>query len=165
MKQSRLIYKISCSQCDDFYIGMTKRRLITRVNEHKKDEYSALFKHSCETGHIVDYSSPEIISKDSLLYRLQIKETLKIQEAFAYKSLNGNSGSLMLKLWWYNSVIIVYMYTLLKSIHSEVENVNRSLWNVLFVYISLILHINHEDSHTCVCVSVLAIMLAKIKQS
>ena len=78
---------------------MTKRRLMTRINEHKKDEYSALFRHSCETEHIVDYSSPEIIAKDSSLYRLQIKETLKIQEAFAYKSLNGNSGSLMLKLW------------------------------------------------------------------
>ena len=99
LKQSRLIYKISCSECDDFYIVMTKRRLQTRVNEHKKDEYSALYRHSCDTGHAIDYSSPEILTKDNYLYRLQIKETLKIQDTFAYKSLNGNTGSLMLKLW------------------------------------------------------------------
>ena len=90
---------MSCSDCDEFYIGMTKRRLQTRVNEHKKDEYSALYRHTCETGHSIDYSSPGILAKDCVLYRLQIKETLTIQSTFAYKSLNGNSGSLMLKLW------------------------------------------------------------------
>ena len=99
LKQSRLIYRISCGDCDEFYIGMTKRRLLSRVKEHEKDEYSALFRHSCDTGHAVDYSSPEIIAKDNSVYRLQIKETLKIHDTFAYKSLNGNSGSLMLKLW------------------------------------------------------------------
>ena len=77
---------------------MTKGRLQTRVNEHKKDECSALYKHNCETGHSIDYSSPGILAKD-VLYRLQIKETLTIQSTFAYKSLNGNSGSLLLKLW------------------------------------------------------------------
>ena len=65
----------------------------------KKDEYSVLFRHSCDTGHVIDYSSPEILAKDHSVYRLQIKETLKIQDMFAYKSLNGNSGSLKLKLW------------------------------------------------------------------
>ena len=99
LNQSRLIYKISCRDCDNFYIGMTKRRLQSRVKEHKKDEHSALLRHSLETGHEIDYSSPEILTKDSNLYRLQIKETLKIQENCAYKSLNGNLGSLMLKLW------------------------------------------------------------------
>ena len=99
LKQSGLIYRILCIDCNEFYIGMTKRRLQTRVNEHKKDEYSALCRHSLETGHNIDYYSPDILAKDSNLYRLQVKETLKIQENFAYKSLNGNTGSLMLKLW------------------------------------------------------------------
>ena len=99
LKQSRLIYKISCSDCDNFYIGMTKRRLKTRVNEHTKDENSALNKHASVTGHAIEYFSPQVLAKDSNLYRLQIKETLKIQEHFAFRSLNANVGSLMLKLW------------------------------------------------------------------
>ena len=32
-------------------------------------------------------------------YRLLIKETLKIQEQYAFSSLNRNVGSLKLKLW------------------------------------------------------------------
>ena len=78
---------------------MTKRRLQTRVNEHTKDENSALYKHASVTGHAIEYFSPQVLTKDSNLYRLQIKETLKIQEHFAFKSLNANIGSLMLKLW------------------------------------------------------------------
>ena len=69
------------------------------MNEHKKDEYSTVCKHSVETGHEINYPSPDILAKDSNLFRLQIKETLKIQENFAFRSLNGNTGSLMLKLW------------------------------------------------------------------
>ena len=99
IKQSGVIYKIKCKNCSEFYIGMTKRRLETRINEHKKDENSALLRHSIEMDHIIDFCSSEILTKDTNSYRLQIKETLKIQEHFAYKSLNGNSGSLMLKLW------------------------------------------------------------------
>ena len=97
-KQSGLIYKILCKDCDEFYIGKTKRRLQTRINEHKKDENSALLRHSIEMDHVIDYCSPDILTKDTNSYRLQVKETLKIQEHFAYKSLNGNSGSPKLKL-------------------------------------------------------------------
>ena len=49
--------------------------------------------------HDINFSDTEIIATDSSKYRLQVKETLKIQEHFAFKSLNGNTGSLLLKLW------------------------------------------------------------------
>ena len=62
LKQSiKVIYKVNCSECDDFYIGKTVRRLSTRLNEHKKDENSSLYKHSFLTDHIIDCCKPEIL--------------------------------------------------------------------------------------------------------
>ena len=96
---SHLIYHISCSECDEFYIGLTNRRLKTRINEHKTNENSALFRHSFLTDHVINYSNPKILARDNNSLRLQIKETLKIKEHCAHKSLNGNLGSFKLSLW------------------------------------------------------------------
>ena len=86
VKCSHLIYHISCSECDEFYIGLT-------------NENSALFKHSFLTDHVINYSNPKILTRDNNSFRLQIKETLKIKEFCAHKSLNGNMGSFKLSLW------------------------------------------------------------------
>ena len=98
-KQSNVIYKVACGNCTEFYIGKTNRRLQTRLNEHKKDVNSALNEHSILTDHNIDYAGVKILAKDSHNYRLLIKETLKIQEQYAFSSLNRNVGSLKLKLW------------------------------------------------------------------
>ena len=99
IKCSHLVYHISCSECDEFYIGLTNRRLKTRINEHKTNENSALFRHSFLTDHVINYSNPKILARDNNSLRLQIKETLKIKEHCAHKSLNGNLGSFKLSLW------------------------------------------------------------------
>ena len=74
-----LIYQINCDDCQEFYIGMTNRRLETRIREHKTNENSALFKHSFLTDHNIIFSNPKILTKDNNTFRLQIKETLKIK--------------------------------------------------------------------------------------
>ena len=44
LSQSNLVYKIDCKDCEQFYIGMTTRRLEQRLSEHSsKDTNSALF--------------------------------------------------------------------------------------------------------------------------
>ena len=96
---SHLVYKINCTQCSEFYIGMTCRRLKDRLSEHASSESSAVFKHTCDTGHVMDLDSPEILAKDMFKSRLLIKETLKIHEYHAAKSLNRNTGSYELHLW------------------------------------------------------------------
>ena len=98
-KQSNVIYKVACGNCTEFYIGKTNRRLQTRFNEHKKDVNSALNEHSILTDHNINYAGVKILANDSHNYRLLIKETLKIQEQYAFSSLNRNVGSLKLKLW------------------------------------------------------------------
>ena len=60
---SHLVYKINCTQCSEFYIGMTCRRLKDRLSEHASSESSAVFKHTCDTGHVMDLDSPEILAK------------------------------------------------------------------------------------------------------
>ena len=98
LKCSHLIYQVTCKDCHEFYIGLTNRWLKTRLNEHMSNENSALLRHSFLTDHEIDYANPKILATDNNYFRLQIKETLKIKEHCAYKSLNGNTGSFRLNL-------------------------------------------------------------------
>ena len=97
-KCSHVIYKVNCSECKEFYIGLTNRRLETRQHEHFTNDNSALYRHSFLTDHVINYSNPNILANDKSIFRLKIKETLKIKEHFAYNSLNGNTGSFRLNL-------------------------------------------------------------------
>ena len=99
LSRSGVVYQISCSQCEAFYVGKTKRRLEQRVQEHSQQGYSSLYKHSSDLCHQIDYSNPAVISVDNNDYRLQIKEALKIKDLKAYNSLNANIRSCELKLW------------------------------------------------------------------
>lgn len=96
---SNVVYKVTCTDCDSFYVGMTTRRLVQRMQEHSTNENGPLLKHASETGHSVDFTTPDVLATDSFKTRLYIKETLKIVDFCAFKSLNGNSGSFELKLW------------------------------------------------------------------
>ena len=99
LSRSGVVYRISCTQCEAFYVGKTKRRLEQRVQEHSQQGYSSLYKHSSDLCHQIDYSNPAVISVDNNDYRLQIKEALKIKDLKAYNSLNANIRSCELKLW------------------------------------------------------------------
>ena len=97
--RSHVVYRVDCSECDQFYIGMTCRRLVDRLKEHASSDASALFRHSAQTGHIIDYETPRILAMDYTKSRLLIKETFKIKEFHSYKFLNGNFGPYELKLF------------------------------------------------------------------
>ena len=99
LAKSVLLCKVNCEDCTEFYIGLTTRRLEQRMKEHSTTQNSALMQHSLDTGHRLKYDSPEVLATDCFRTRLYIKETLKIQELKAFKSLTGNQGSFDLKLW------------------------------------------------------------------
>ena len=86
------MYKVNCSDCSEFYIGMTTRRVQQRLSEHSSSESSALYKHGAETGHSIDFGNPDILAADSFKTRLLVKETLKIQEL--------RSGKQIPKVYW-----------------------------------------------------------------
>jgi predicted GIY-YIG superfamily endonuclease len=99
LNKSNVIYKINCKNCKDFYIGLTTRRLHKRLHEHKKRKISAIYRHASETGHSLNFENPEIIASDNIKLRLQIKETLQINQYAAFDSLNVNIESFECKLW------------------------------------------------------------------
>ena len=80
-------------------MGLTTRRLQKRLYEHKNRKYSSVFKHSSAEGHDIDYNCPEVLTSDNVKLRLQIKETLLIQQLAAHKSLNVNIDSFECRLW------------------------------------------------------------------
>ena len=43
LNRSNVIYKINCSSCNDFYVGLTTRRLHKRLDEHKKREFCSVY--------------------------------------------------------------------------------------------------------------------------
>ena len=96
---SNLVYRINCRECAEFYIGKTNRRLSQCIKEHSTSDNSALTRHAIVTNHTIDFNNPQVLCKDSGHYTLLIKETLKIKEFAAYKSLNGNTGSFDLMLF------------------------------------------------------------------
>ena len=99
LNKSNVIYQINCLGCQEFYIGLTTRRLCKRIYEHKKRNYSAIYKHASDADHEINYEHPKILASDNIKIRLQIKGTLLIKDLAAYKSLNVNIDSFECKLW------------------------------------------------------------------
>ena len=67
-----------------FYLGKTKRHLITRIEEHKKQDTSAIHKHLSNCGDCqksgVDISKFEIITTGRSDFEVTIKEALYIKK-------------------------------------------------------------------------------------
>ena len=99
LDQSRIVYRISCSQCQQFYIGKTVRRLSTRMKEHQSSELGPVHIHLTNTGHQLNLNEPKVLARDQHDERLLIKESLLIREHRADQSLNANVGSTDLRLW------------------------------------------------------------------
>ena len=99
---SKVVYKASCWDCQDFYIGKTKRRLHDRKTEHFKGitsacHTSAIADHVTSTGHNLKWDHFEILAKGRSDIHCKIKETLLIQEL--KPTLNDNVSSEKLYLY------------------------------------------------------------------
>ena len=90
---------MQCKNCEAFYVGQTTRRLGQRLFEHQISDKSALFRHSEELDHIINYSETQVLDNDNQKQRLLIKETLHIKDLKADSSLNKNIGSFETLLW------------------------------------------------------------------
>ena len=97
--KSGLVYKVRCSECNEFYVGLTTRQLKQRLTEHASTSTSAIHRHSLVRKHVIDFQNPEVLNTDCIKSRLYIKEALCIKETCAFRSLNGNTGSVELSLW------------------------------------------------------------------
>ena len=97
--KSKVVYRVNCLNCSEFYIGKTVRNSGTRLKEHSTNEYIALYKHQLSKSHSIDFNNPSVVASDSIELRLLIKESLLIRDLTADLSLNFNVGSTELRLW------------------------------------------------------------------
>ena len=100
-QRSKVIYKAGCSNCDEFYIGKTKRRLHDRKTEHfkalaKSDHSSAIADHVKTTGHDIKWDHFDILASEKTDFHRKIKETLLIQELKPSLNVNVSSEKLLL---------------------------------------------------------------------
>ena len=101
-KMSKVVYKASCWDCQDLYIGKTKRRLHDSKTEHFKGitsacHASAIADYVTSTGHNLKWDHFKILAKCRSDTHYKIKETLLIQEL--KPTLNDNACSEKLYLY------------------------------------------------------------------
>jgi len=83
--RKNIVYKLNCKNCDATYIGQTKRRLNTRVNEHRRDinkktpNHSVITNHRSELNHDFDWDNPVILDKEEKYYKRLISEMINIK--------------------------------------------------------------------------------------
>ena len=77
-QMSRIIYKAGCWDCNEFYIGKTKRRLHDRKTEHFKalskcDHTSAIADHMKTTGHNIIWDHFDILASGKTDFTFIVK--------------------------------------------------------------------------------------------
>ena len=95
-KQSNVVYRIPCS-CGQVYIGETKRRLETRLKEHRYAcergmmEKSAVAEHAWENHHPIDWEETTVLDRGRG-QKLLLKEALHIQMTPSEERFNRDGG-------------------------------------------------------------------------
>ena len=83
-KQSNVFYEVPCT-CSKVYIGETKRRLGTRLKEHKDacvkchTDKSAIAKHAWTNDHPINWAETRILQRANGVMELVMKEALNIR--------------------------------------------------------------------------------------
>ena len=88
-----------CNDCDNEYIGQTKRQFGTFLKEHQKSvffykiENSALSEHTCLTNHTIGWDKSKIITTNRRYHQRLYLEARHINSTHA--PLNLNDGGLL----------------------------------------------------------------------
>jgi len=99
-----VVYKIDCNDCEASYVGQTKRRLITRIREHKKDinkksgTRSVISSHRMQ-DHEFDWAGVHILDNEPSWYKRIISEIMHIK--MQPNGLNKQSDTEMLSDSYY----------------------------------------------------------------
>ncbi|EZA52135.1 hypothetical protein X777_09144, partial [Ooceraea biroi] len=86
MTHCNVVYKISSCDCEASYVGQTKRRLRTRISEHRKDinkksgSPSVISKHRLELGYDFDWNDVRILDEEGSLKRRLVSEMINYKK-------------------------------------------------------------------------------------
>jgi len=84
--QNDCVYKIECSNCDMTYVGQTKRRLCTRLKEHRADInkksglLSVVSNHRLENNHEMNWSETTILDIEPSYTKRIVSEMIYIKK-------------------------------------------------------------------------------------
>jgi len=87
LKNTNIIYKIPCSDCNLSYIGQTKQYLKDRIKQHssncnstrkEQNNKTALSTHNIEQKHIFNFDDTSILHKEDNIYKRNIIEAVYI---------------------------------------------------------------------------------------
>ena len=79
---SKVVYCLSCINCDSSYVGKTSRNICVRLSEHQAQVHnndSSVMKHMRESGHTIDWNW-KILDKADTDQKLLLKEMLHINK-------------------------------------------------------------------------------------
>lgn len=85
-KNTHVVYKVNCNDCEGTYIGQTKQYLGNRMKEHissikgKNNNKTALKKHVIDTGHTFKFEEVEILNKEVKLKKRLFLEMIRIKQ-------------------------------------------------------------------------------------
>ena len=92
------IYSIPCNDCDNEYIGQTKRQFGTRLKEHQnafffyKKKNSALSEHTCQTNYAIGWDNSRIITTNRRYHQRFCLEAWHINSAHAPRNHLKHAG-------------------------------------------------------------------------
>ena len=130
-QRSEVVYKACCWDCNDVYIGKTKRRLHDRKTEHfksltKNDHSSAIANHIAATGRSIKWDHFEILPSGKTDYHCNIKKhrlfkTLSqlLMSTSAVKSWCFISGCLLYSLFLISFPDNFWIYSVISLSHHQ----------------------------------------------
>jgi len=85
LSKKNVVYRISCNDCDATYVGQTKRKLSTRITEHrnqinhKTTKLSVISEHRLNHNHEIDWMNVKILDNERFYWKRIISEMVNIQ--------------------------------------------------------------------------------------
>lgn len=82
---NNVVYKINCRNCDASYVGQTRRRLCTRMSEHRNHinrnttNQSVITDHRLNFDHEFEWDDIEILDREPFLKKRLLSEMMYIK--------------------------------------------------------------------------------------
>lgn len=98
-----VVYEISCKDCPASYVGETGRALKVRLDEHHghakrgHPELSTVAEHAIDKNHLIDWTNPRILDRESKITNRRVKEALWISEK--KPEMNKDKGLELNPMW------------------------------------------------------------------
>jgi len=81
---TNVVHKLLCNSCNASYVGQTKRKVKTRINEHMKNikvdesKHSVITKHILESNHTFDWQNVKIMDFETNYYKRLISDMIYV---------------------------------------------------------------------------------------